>query len=171
MSGLGQINPSGSPKLGPPIPFTVTLKKAGQKWRAPQVSRNTGVTVRKIEIKKQPNGQTEVIASLLLSPGTSREYVRHESDFADTNWKQVNPKFGVAEILKPKFSSRIVEFNRHWKTSALTKSKPRDLIFAERMDFEGKWPLELCFPVKKDGKPIFGVVQPLTRPSDKKPLR
>ena len=170
MSGIGQINPYGAPKFGPPIPFSVTLKKAGQKWRAPQVSRNTGITIRRVEITRQPGDRTEVVASLLLAPGTSTTMMRHEVDFADANWKQVNPGFGADEILKPRSSSRVYKFNRNWKTSALSKSKPRDLIFAVRMDFEGQWPLELAFPIKKDGQPIYGVVQPLTRPSNKAPL-
>lgn len=69
MRGASQISFSGSTlaPFGPTIPFEVTLKKAGQKWRKPQVSTDPGMTIQKIEIQKPKKGRTVALVTLLLT--------------------------------------------------------------------------------------------------------
>ncbi len=174
MSGVGQIAPLSLPSYGPPIPFEVTLKKAGQKWEAPSVSKDTGATIQKIEIRKPVAGQTTATITLLIAPGV-------DTDRSGTFLPQIlSPDWSEDDDMtfaasqggsSPSASSRRFSYDVEWATNKVSKSQRRDLIIVDRFNFIDKWPLELCFPIKKEGKPIFGSVQPLTRPRDKKPLR
>ena len=168
LSGIAQINPNNGPKFGPPVPFEVTLKEAGQKWEKPNVSTDTGATLRKIKIEKQPGGDTKATAELLLAPDTDTEVSYLMTDILDVNWNRTFPGFAAQQrIGEPTNSSRVYESEMRWPTAQISKSRSRDLIITVRMGFGDKWPLEIAFPVKKDGKPIFGVVAPLERPTNK----
>ena len=169
LSGVGRIAPYGSPVYGPPIPFEVTLKKAGQPWAKPNVSTATGVTIQKIEIKKTAGGQTMASATLLLAPGVDADHqVQHSPQFLSPDWSvgdvRINASYGGGS---PAAYSRRIIYNMEWASSQVSRSPRRDLILVERIDFAGKWPLEIAFAVKKDGQPVYGIVPALSRPPGK----
>ncbi len=177
MSGTSQIFVYGSAvgpgKFGAPLPFELTLKKAGQKWRAPQVSTDPGVTVQKIEIQKPVKGETTASVTLLLAPGVEMQGETHNSlNFLNPDWSAASSQTGfgggmVDYAKEVSGSTRRHYYQIMWSTADVPKLPQRDLIASYIFSSVGQWPLEIAFPVKKDGQPLYGVVPALTRPRGK----
>ena len=133
------------------------------------------MVVQKVEIQKPKGGRVVAIATLLLTSGAEfgGSSIRGLS-VLDGDWSGRKTFFnasvgGGGRIYTN--NSRRSTLEMQWSAQDVRKAPERDLIVSTFYSGTGGWPLEIAFPIKKDGKPIYGVVQPLTRPKNKPPLR
>ena len=173
MRGSSQIflSASAPSTFGPPIPFEVTLKKAGQKWVAPQVSTAPGLVVQKIEIQKPKGGQTLAKISLLLTSNarfnnTSLRQVRFLKSDWSQRWGILSNSVGGGSGPGEEGSRRFV-LEMQWNAPEIKKAPERDLIASTFYGVTDSWPLEIAFYIKRNGQLVYGIVPALSRPRSK----
>lgn len=168
------LSMSPTPYKSSTIPFEVTLKKAGEPWPAAQVSTDPRMAIRKIEIRRPHGGRTVAAVTVLSSPGTELNTYLGSAQVLTADWRFCPPPSGTFEISfggdsglirKPSERIRVVEFQ--WSNAEIQKASQRDLLITGTYSNSNNWPLEITFAIKKNGKSLFGVVPPLTRPSAK----
>lgn len=155
------------------IPFEATLKKAGEVWVRPNVPTKPGFLIRKIEIRRLKNGRTVGLVTVFTPPGArSRTAWQSTYQMLDGNWHlHDKPSYffglgfaGGSNFTRPDPSERVETFTFQWITASLGQVPDRDLIVTQPYSVSDNWPMEIAFVIKKDGKPVFGIVPPLTRP-------
>lgn len=172
MGGKSVVGFSNGTKLSRPVPFEVTLKKAGEQWKPPVISTNPGFVVRKIELSHPRSGDTEAEITVQLLPGTQFEGLHQYSIRLYTPpWKSCSMnilrRYSVGAMFTPTGSADSKKMHLGWTTRDIQRAPQRDLILSQTYSVMDKWPLEIAFPVKKNGQPLLGVVPVLTPPRGK----
>ncbi len=178
MSGQTRLSLSNGTQISPLIPFEVVLKKAGERWTRPIVSRDPHIAFQKIQILPSKGGQTVALLTVVLSPGTkSDSEAQYSSKFFTPDWKEIvgisfNYTFSTSSTHVPAAANgHIKTWEFGWNTASLTKAPQPDLILTQPYAIDENWPLEIAFQVKKGGKPVVGVVPILVRPHAKSAAR
>ncbi|BCM92303.1 hypothetical protein IAD21_04182 [Abditibacteriota bacterium] len=158
------------------IPFEVTLKKVGETWEPPHVSTNPHLIIRKIELRRLQNGRTVGLVTLFVPPGADFDYSSiRMPELLTGDWQLPDKSsafFGLSfesgsNFVRQSPSNRVKTCTFQWSTATVGLDHQRDFIVTERYSVANRWPLEIAFAIKKDGKSIFGDVPPLTRPKGK----
>lgn len=172
VSGQANVHFAGGPAYRQTIQFQATLKKVEQSWAAPRVSTATHMVIRKIEILRPHGGQTVALVTVFVPPGTNIDNSSlYMPNILTADWRPISSyvygvSFAGGSGFAPKSPSpRIRTFDFQWPAESVRRAPERDLIVTGRYSVASSWPLEIAFPVKKDGKPLFGVVAPVTRPT------
>lgn len=178
MSGQTQLSIGGgstTTTFSDPLPFEVTLKKAGTKWDRPHFALDPGMKVQSIQVSRLANGMvTAKIKGLPSSGITSEDNKNYNSQLLDLNWKEL-PGYWLSTCssslfspeLNPSKGTRFQTSDLSWKAADIAKTPAPDVILSQRYSINGRWPLEIAFAVKKNGQLVFGKVPLLTRPRGK----
>ena len=177
------ISESNNPPVSPSVRYDVVLKKAGEVWIKPQVSREPKVTVRSVRLTiAQPSPQTarqlEARVTVFSPDGELQSFWRekyvdaHGKEFqfdlrdengwlislsGSTRWWQMKPS---ADGLSS--SQNVGDGVFTWNVPQLLQA-PRDIFVVGRASAHDRWPMEFAFPIKRDGKILRGNVPVETR--------
>lgn len=161
------------------LPFEFTLKKAGETWKKPVVSHDSGLVVRKINVRR--NGAYERVADVtVFAPsGFGNSISQGAVKFLDGKWREFEHHQVAGGPYKGAYSpiphsvggggsignsDNIRQYQLSWKVAEVKGDPQRDIIAVVPLSKEGRWPLEIAFYAKKDGQQALGVVPALTRP-------
>ena len=176
--GITQLSDN-TTKRSPPLPFELTLKRAGEKWTKPVVSTDPGLVVRTITVTR--GGLNDRVAEIVVfSPnGDQNASWQDGAEFLDGNWREfnhiatgnnrgkgypapLNRTFGGGLLIGNANNLKQYEFT--WKVPEMKSEPRRDVIAVAHVANGGRWPLEIAFYAKKNGQQALGLVPALTRP-------
>lgn len=176
---LGECN---DPALTELTAFDVELKKAGEVWQKPKFSREPGVAIRSVKIVRvdAKNYRTEI--TFFVPRDETQQIFGMDTDFVDTKGQHISlhdekgyltPLFHSNECCPPPInlatggyseSDRLKMGFLKWRTYDMQRA-PRDVTAKITVSNHENWPLELTFPVKKNGQLLQGKVPVQTRPA------
>ncbi len=160
-----------------PVPFEVTLKRAGQKWTKPVVSTDSGLAVQSITVKRNATNR-EATIKVSMPPGTPEGDWHNGGRFLDANWRWLQtagmyggvpfgPRTNINSIfyadIKASGDSRVKTYTFRWNEADMKRHPLRDVIASAHIAANGRWPLEIAFYAKQNGQQALGAVPALTR--------
>lgn len=178
--GKVQLGHCNDPALTELTAFDVQLKKAGEQWPQEKFSRDAGMVIRSVNIVRvdAKNYRTEITFFVPRdeTPGFSMkvDFVDNKSQHLSLHDKNgyLTPLFYSTTCCTSATNSRgaYIESKRlragllSWKTYDMQRA-PREVTAKILVINYENWPLELTFPVKKNGQLLQGKVPIQTRPA------